>query len=449
MSSLKQLAIRGTLWTIIGYGASQGLRLGANLILTRFLVPEAFGIMALINVFITGLNLFSDIGIGPSIVQNPRGDDPNFLNTAWTIQVIRGFGIWVFCLFLAKPLGDFYGNSQLFLLIPIIGFSMVIGGFSSTSLLTLNRQMNLRKLIVFDITVQSIGLIVMIVWARISPTIWSLVIGNLVMSIIKMVASHFLIKGYKNVFAWDKTALEDLVNFGRWILLTTAMTFLATQADKLILGKLFSLEFLGIYTVAYTFADLPRQIMNRLNSKVMFPVIAKQINLPRAELKKKLQEKRNLLLLGLIGGLTLLICFGDWIILTLYDNRYSAGAWMLPILAAGLWLPMLAMTIDPVLYALGTPQYVAVGNGGKFIYMLLLIPLGYKLFGTLGAVIVVAANDLPYYLAVIYGVWKQNLSLLKQDITTTLLLITSVGTVLFLRWSLGFGLPIEGLFSQI
>ncbi|MEY3827884.1 MAG: hypothetical protein RLZZ148_2705 [Cyanobacteriota bacterium] len=59
MSSLKQLAIRGTLWTIIGYGASQGLRLGANLILTRFLVPEAFGIMALINVFITGLNLFS------------------------------------------------------------------------------------------------------------------------------------------------------------------------------------------------------------------------------------------------------------------------------------------------------------------------------------------------------------------------------------------------------
>ena len=120
---------------------------------------------------------------------------------------------------------------------------------------------------------------------------------------------------------------------------------------------------------------------------------------------------------------------------------------MLPILAAGLWLPMLAMTIDPVLYALGTPQYVAVGNGGKFIYMLLLIPLGYKLFGTLGAVIVVAANDLPYYLAVIYGVWKQNLSLLKQDIVTTLLLIISVGTVLFLRWSLGFGLPIEGLFT--
>jgi O-antigen/teichoic acid export membrane protein len=142
------------------------------------------------------------------------------------------------------------------------------------------------------------------------------------------------------------------------------MTFLATQSDKLILGKLFSLEFLGIYTVAYTFADLPRQIMSQLNLKVIFPVIAKQINLPRAELKQKLQEKRNLLLLGLIGGLTLLICFGDWIILTLYDNRYSAGAWMLPILAAGLWLPMLAMTIDPVLYALGTPQYVAVGNGG-------------------------------------------------------------------------------------
>jgi O-antigen/teichoic acid export membrane protein len=50
-------------------------------------------------------------------------------------------------------------------------------------------------------------------------------------------------------------------------MLATAMTFLATQTDKLMLGKLFPLDFLGVYTVAYTFADLPRQVMNQVNSK--------------------------------------------------------------------------------------------------------------------------------------------------------------------------------------
>lgn len=70
--------------------AQQLIRLGSNLILTRLLFPEAFGLMALVQTFMTGLAMFSDIGIGPSIIQNRRGEDPDFLNTAWTIQIGRG-----------------------------------------------------------------------------------------------------------------------------------------------------------------------------------------------------------------------------------------------------------------------------------------------------------------------------------------------------------------------
>jgi hypothetical protein len=84
-SSLKKKAIRGTAWTLFGYGGSQALRLVSNLILTRLLVPEVFGLMALVQTFQAGLTLFSDIGIAPSIIQNKRGEDPTFLNTAWDI----------------------------------------------------------------------------------------------------------------------------------------------------------------------------------------------------------------------------------------------------------------------------------------------------------------------------------------------------------------------------
>ena len=95
ISSITSRFFFGSAWVVFGHVASQGIRLAANLILTRLLFPEAFGLMALVNIFLQGLEMFTVLGIGPSIIQNRRGDDPAFLNTAWTIQVIRGFVLWI------------------------------------------------------------------------------------------------------------------------------------------------------------------------------------------------------------------------------------------------------------------------------------------------------------------------------------------------------------------
>src|SRR5882757_2906675 len=83
--SLKQRAIRGSMWTMVGYVGSQVLRFGSTLVLTRMLFPEIYGKMAIAGVFFQGLQMFSDVGIGPSIIQNERGEHPPFYNTAWTI----------------------------------------------------------------------------------------------------------------------------------------------------------------------------------------------------------------------------------------------------------------------------------------------------------------------------------------------------------------------------
>ena len=75
-SGLRARALRGSVLTVGGFGASQIFRLASNLILTRLLFPEAFGMMALIMVFLQGLAMFSDVGTGPAIMQSKRGDDP-------------------------------------------------------------------------------------------------------------------------------------------------------------------------------------------------------------------------------------------------------------------------------------------------------------------------------------------------------------------------------------
>ena len=87
-------AERGALWVVVGYGGAQLIRLLGNLILTRLLFEEAFGVMALMSTVLQGLELFSDIGIGPSLIQNERQDD-SFVNTAWTMQAARGVAIWL------------------------------------------------------------------------------------------------------------------------------------------------------------------------------------------------------------------------------------------------------------------------------------------------------------------------------------------------------------------
>ncbi|MEM6614240.1 MAG: oligosaccharide flippase family protein [Cyanobacteria bacterium P01_C01_bin.72] len=446
-SSLKKLALRGTVWTVAGYGTSQILRFGGNLILTRLLVPELFGLMALVQVFLQGLTLFSDIGIRPSIIRSDRGDEEAFLNTAWTIQVIRGVGLWLCCLLIAFPVANYYQDERLSWLIPLVGLSTIMAGFNSTSLATLNRHLQVGLLARFELGVQIISLSVFITWAWFSPTIWALVVGNLVSISLTAFGSHYLNPGAPNRFAWNRDVVQEITSFGKWIFISTAMTFLASQADRLILGKLFSLQMLGVYVVAFTFADIPRQISLTVSNKVIYPAIAKLGHLPRPTLKAKISRRRWQMLLFLGGVVTVLFCFGDFIIITLYDSRYEEAAWMIPLLAIGLWPLLLCTTVDRFLMVIGKPNYIACGNLSKFIYMITMIPWGFNQGGVIGILIVIALNDLPYYAAVHYGLCREKLTFIVQDLQATVVLAFVNLIILALRYLAGFGTPLEAIFS--
>ena len=125
---LKKLSINAASWTLFGYGASQAFRLLSNLVLARLLAPEHFGLIAIVTVFMIALAMFSDVGIGPNIIQSERGEDEDFLNTAWTVQIIRGFLLWFACLVLAWPMSIFYKQPDLALLIPVSGLVAIISG---------------------------------------------------------------------------------------------------------------------------------------------------------------------------------------------------------------------------------------------------------------------------------------------------------------------------------
>jgi len=441
-STLHRLAISAAVWTVLGYGASQVLRFGSNLVLTRLLLPEYFGLMALVSVPIIGLQLFSDVGIVPSIVQNKRGDEPAFYNTAWTLQIVRGFGLWLFCVAIAAPVAQFYAEPRLLLLIPVVGLTTVLNGFESTAVATLRRHIDLAKTIKFDALMQMASIAFMILWAWFSPTIWALVGGNLIAALLRTVQSFWLIPGYKNQLAWDRDALKELFSFGKWIFVSTALTFLATQTDRLILGKLISVELLGIYAIAFTLSDIPRQIIGALGTKVIFPVIARSADLPRPELHALIFKQRRLLLMGAAILLSSLVVFGDQFILNLYDDRYDAAAWMVPIMAFGLWHTLLYSTMNPCLLSLGKSSYGAWGNLLRFVAIAIGLPLGFAGAGLWGAVLVITFSDLPMYGVVLQGLHREKLTCWIQDLQTTAFYLGLLAVMLSARYALGLGLPL-------
>ncbi len=446
MSSIKQLAIRGAAWTFAAYGMSMILRLGSNLILTRLLLPEVYGLIALVYVFIIGLNLFSDVGIGPSIIQNKRGDDPDFLNTAWTIQVIRGICLWIGSVLLAWPAAKFYEEPRLLLLLPVVGLNAIISGFNSTALFTLNRQVTIGKLAVYELAGQVTSISVTIISAYFNPTVWAMVIGGFASALVQMVWSHRLIPDQTNRFTWDTDALKNIFSFGKWIFVSTALYFFVSQSDRMILGKLISLEMLGIYGIAFTLADIPRQVILALSNKVIFPSFAKLADLPRETFRAKILKNRRLLLVGLALGLSLLIGFGDRLVFILYKSNYHEAGWMVPIIALGIWHTTLYCTTSPALLALGKSHYQPPGYILTFVAISIGLPLVFFQFGIVGAMFVIAFYDLPIYAVNMYGLWREGLICLEQDIVATVLLLEFLGCVLLARYILGWGLPIDQIF---
>ena len=443
MSAEKKLALKGAAWTIASYGSSQIIRFGSNLILTRLLLPELFGLMGLAYVFITGVHLFTDIGLGPSIIQNKRGEEPEFVNTAWTMQVLRSLFVWLCLMIITWPVANFYGEPRLQWLIPIISINTLIGGFKSTSVSSLERKMRVKRVVIFELVIQFVSTTVMVVWAWFDRSIWAILAGSFSASFLELVWSHFLIPGKSNRFAWDKSAAKEIFSYGKWIFLSTILFFLCSQADRLVLGKIFSLTMLGIYGIAFTLGDLPRQVIIALGGRVIFPSISMLADLPREELRAKIIKNRNLILIPLAIGLAIFVSFGDQLILTLYRKEYMAASWMMPILALGIWHTTLHNLMGSCLLAVGKSQYGAMGNLATFLSIAIGIPVGYHFMGNLGAVIAVAVGDIPTYLVTTYGLWKEGLTCFWEDMKLTALFLGVLAIILGVRMSLGGGLPID------
>jgi O-antigen/teichoic acid export membrane protein len=435
--ALEKKALRASFWSILEYGSGMGLRVVSSLVLTRLLAPVYFGEMTLLTTLIVGINLLSDIGLAPSVIQSPHGDEPDFLNTAWTIQVLRGVVLMFVAIIVSWPMSIFYHDPKLKLLLPVLALSTLIGSFNSTNLLSLARHMGVRRLFLIDGSMSVVSLIVTIIWAYFWPSVWSIIGGQLVSTVYRLAISHMpsVAPGIRNKFRWDKSSVHSIVHFGKWIMIGTAFFFFASQADRLVLARLVPFAILGIYGLAYSLSDIPRAIILALSNRVAYPFVSKMVHLPMDEFRAKFLHYRFYILLVGASLLSVMVTWGHLLITHLYDARYRDAGWMIPILALGLWHTLLYQTTAPVLFSLSKPRYNAIGNAAYCVSMLTCLPLAFHFWGLFGAVISIAAGDFPLYLVIQTGATREGVRPLRQDLQMTAIFALILATCFFVRRS--------------
>lgn len=413
-------------WVAGGVIAANLVRLAGNVLLARLLFPEAFGVMALANVFMQGLQLFSDVGTSAAIVRDRRGDDPSFLDTAWTLHLLRGGALCLLASALAAPVAAFYAAADplardLVYYLPVLGLCALIDGAASTRLHSYGRHLRNRQLTLLELHNQVVSTIVMIVAAWIYPSVWALVIGSVVRSLLRTTLSHTIFEGQRNRLRLERDAIGSLFRFGRWVLLSTILTFLAGQADRLMLGRMLSLEELGVYGIALALAGMPAFVLSRLGSRVLFPALSR-IGDEGAQLQEARRGRALFLALGalLLAGL---VPNGPVVIDLLYDHRYQAAGWLLQLLLFGSWFQVLEGSNSSVLLARGESRAVAAGNAVKLVTLVVLLPVGFATAGLRGAVLGLIVADVARYGVSAWLVTRTGLDVLRRDLVMTLALV--------------------------
>ena len=383
---------RATFWTLGGEAASHTVRVLSSLILTRLLFPDDFGLMALVQGFLLGLKMFSDLGIWSIIIRHERGDEPRFLNTVWTVSVLRGALLGLAACAIAWPVAAFYDLPKLAYILPAAGLTLLLDGFLSTKFFLYDRRLSKARPMLINLASSISALVFMVAWAWMFRSVWALVWGGVVGTLVRVLLSHLALPGPGNRFQWDGAAWREVAQFGKWVFFNSAVTFLALQLDRFLFAKLIPLWMLGVYSIALNILQLPTTAVGAVATGVALPAFSRSQNHP-SELSAMFDRMRLLILLGGGACISFLIFNGPWLMALLYDPRYEDAGWILQVAALGGWFLVLEASHGAMLLTLGQPRWLTLASASKIAAMAVVVPPAFLVFDFPGALVAISAVE--------------------------------------------------------
>ncbi len=394
--TLKHRILTATGLLFSGFALSQLVRLGGNLVTTRLLAPELFGVMALANAFVTAAIMLSDTGLTSNIQRHRDGENRSFLQTAFSITVAQGAILALIIVSIGAlvgllgsmqllPANSAYAHPDLPFATQLLAISVIIRSLSSIEVHICRRRLQLSRVVGLELVSQIVALAIAIAYAYHSPSIHALVLSSLASAATFTIGSYLCLSRANIGFGWNREHANNMFHYGKWIAGSSAIGLISQHGDKLIFAFLFTATQMGHYAIAALIFVAADAVFNKIN-EIWLPVFSELMrDSPEkvAQVYYKIRLVRDTLVAMIAGPL--LAC-GDLIIQVLYDARYAEAGWMLQILAITFFIDAFRSVKEKLVLAAGNSRMIFLLTLMRSISTVALIFILYAAFGIVGAV---------------------------------------------------------------
>jgi O-antigen/teichoic acid export membrane protein len=453
MKTVEKKGLRGRVlkagaWVLSGHVAGQSIRLATNIVLARLLSPDAFGLMSVVYILMVGLSLFSDLGINRSVVQSPRGHEPELLDTAWTIQVIRGAGLGAMSLVIAAGFGiadkfdwlkadTVYADHRLPLVIAAFSLVALFAGLESIRIGLAKRQMQMRTLTAIDLSSQIAAAVAMLVVAYLFKSFWALVVGALLAGILRCIMGHVMLPGHQEHLRIDRSAARELLGHGKWIFLSSILGFAAVNGDRLLLGGLIDTHAFGLYAVAFLLVNVLQVVAATVCFNVAYPAFSEVYRERPKDLPRTIDHFQWAYDAIVVTIAAVFITGGPAIVSLLYDTRYQGAGWIMSVLAAGA-IGLRYQVVEQCYQAVGRPEIATLSNFLRLIALAVGIWAGNFIAGFTGAVVGIALSQYATWPVAIWFKARYEVLTLRAELLLVPAIIVGACGGLVVEQGIGF-----------
>jgi len=376
----------GFVWNFSAYFLGKLVVLITTSILARVLAKNDFGLIAIAVVAINYLSVLKDLGLGVALIQR-KGDVQEAANTVFTINLIIGLVLSVIIIPLAPLIAIYFRDPQVTSVVRWMGISFIINALGSVHTNWLVRDLNYRRKLIPDIGSPLIKGVVSIGMAYLGYGVWSLVFGQLAGAIASVVLV-WIVLPWRPRLTLDRNIARGLMKFGASVTAIDIMTEITDNIDYVIVGRIFGLVPLSIYTLAYRLPEMLLIGNLWVMGGVVFPAFSTVQDKPNELRKGFLASVRLVELIAVPISLGLFIA-ADPIVRVVFGEQWLEAIPVLRVLAIYAWVYSLGYHVGGFYKAIGRPDILL-----KLSILTLIIIIPALLIGARFGIIGVAVGHL-------------------------------------------------------
>ena len=199
-----------------------------------------------------------------------KKDIKDFLDSAWTVLIIRGIVLFLILYFVAPLAAAFFKSPEAIELIRVIGLALLLRAFTNIGVVYFRKELEFNKQFIYQVSQVIAEFTVAVTAALLLRNVWALVFGMLAANAVGCVVSY-IIHPYRPRLDLNLGRAKELFSFGKWILASSVIIFLLNQGDDIFLGKLLGITFLGFYQMAFRVSNLMTTEISHTIAQVTFP----------------------------------------------------------------------------------------------------------------------------------------------------------------------------------